>query len=63
MGITYLEWALRDARMLLKSGKAKSVLVGLHDETTPLYRSLMQRIGIDNLLPIHSIAMVLEVKS
>ena len=58
-----LEWALRDARMLLKSGKAKNVLVGLHDETTPLYRSLMQRIGIDNLLPIHSIAMVLEVKS
>jgi 3-oxoacyl-(acyl-carrier-protein) synthase len=58
-----LEWALRDARMLLKSGKAKSVLVGLHDETTPLYRSLMLRIGIDNLLPIHSIAMVLEVKS
>ena len=58
-----LEWALHDARMLLKSGKAKSVLVGLHDETTPLYRSLMQRIGIDNLLPIHSIAMVLEVKS
>ena len=58
-----LEWALRDARMLLKSGKAKSVLVGLHDETTPLYRSLMQRVGIDNLLPIHSIAMVLEVKN
>ena len=58
-----LEWALRDARMLLKSGKAKSVLVGLHDETTPLYRSLMQRVGIDNLLPIHSIAIVLEVKS
>ena len=58
-----LEWALRDARMLLKSGKAKSVLVGLHDETTPLYRSLMQRVGIDNLLPIHSIAMVLDVKS
>ena len=54
-----LEWALRDARMLLKSGKAKSVLVGLHDETTPLYRSLMQRVGIDNLLPIHSIAIIL----
>ena len=54
-----LEWALRDARMLLKSGKAKSVLVGLHDEATPLYRSLMQRVGIDNLLPIHSIAIIL----
>ena len=54
-----LEWALRDARMLLKIGKAKNVLVGLHDETTPLYRSLMQRVGIDNLLPIHSIAIIL----
>ena len=54
-----LEWALRDARMLLNSGKAKNVLVGLHDETTPLYRSLMQRVGIDNLLPIHSIAIIL----
>lgn len=58
-----LEWALRDARMLLQSGKVRNVLVGLHDETTPLYRSLMQRVGVDGLLPIHSIAMVLEVKS
>ena len=55
-----LEWALRDARMLLQSGKVRNVLVGLHDETTPLYRSLMQRIGVDGLLPIHSIAMVLK---
>ena len=55
-----LEWALRDARMLLQSGKVRNVLVGLHDETTPLYRSLMQRVGVDGLLPIHSIAMVLK---
>ena len=54
-----LEWALRDARMLLMSGKAKSVLVGLHDETTPLYRELMGRLGVHHLPNIHSIAMIL----
>ena len=54
-----LEWAIRDAKMLLKSGKYKSVLVGCHDETTPLYRSLMERIGVKGLNVIHSVAMVL----
>ena len=61
-----LQWALRDAEMLLRSGKAKSVLVGLHDETTPLFRSLMQKVShlpsgtqVSHLRPIHSIAMIL----
>ena len=54
-----LDWALRDARLLLESGKAKSVLVGLHDETTPLYRSLTEKEGLHDLLNIHSIAIVL----
>ena len=54
-----LEWAIRDAKMLLKSGKYKSVLVGCHDETTPLYRSLMERSGVKGLNVIHSVAMVL----
>ena len=36
-----LECALRDARMLLRSGQAKSVLVGCHDELTPLLRELL----------------------
>ena len=53
-----LEWALRDARLLLQSGRYKTVLVGCHDETTPLYRSLMDRLGVTNLPSIHSIAMV-----
>ena len=39
-----LEWALRDARLLIESGRCKTVLVGLHEETTPLYRSLMSRL-------------------
>ena len=54
-----LEWALRDARMLIASGKVRSVLVGLHDETTPLYRSLMEQVGIHDLPSIYSKAIVL----
>lgn len=30
-----LDWAIRDAKMLLASGKAKTVLVGCHDEKHP----------------------------
>ena len=58
-----LEWALRDARLLLQSGRYKTVLVGCHDETTPLYRSLMERLGIHDLPDIHSIAIVLRNES
>ena len=38
-------------------------LVGCHDETTPLYRSLMARLGIHDLPAIHSIAIVLRNES
>ena len=55
-----LEWAMRDAKQLLRSGKYKTVLVGCHDETTPLYRKLMERLGYKNLPSLHSIAIVLS---
>ena len=55
-----LEWALRDARRQLMSGRCKTVLVGCHDETTPLYRSLMERLGVTGLPSIHSVAIVLR---
>ena len=58
-----LEWALRDARRLLATGRYQTILVGCHDETTPLYRSLMERLGIHDLPSIHSIAIVLTNKS
>ncbi len=52
-----LEWAIRDAVMLLKEGKAKTVLVGCHDETAPIFSKLMN----DEHTPsVHSIAMVLS---
>ena len=57
---TSLEWALRDAHLLLQSGRYHSVLVGLHDEMTPLLRSLLEREGIP-MIPssIYSRAIVL----
>lgn len=54
-----LRWALADAEMLIKSGRARSVLVGLHDETTPEFCDIMSRLGKRDLKPLHSIAMVL----
>ena len=56
-----LEWALRDACRQLRSGRCRTVLVGCHDETTPLYRSLMARLGVTGLPSIHSIAIVLAI--
>ncbi len=55
-----LDWALRDARMLLRSGKYKNVLVGLHDEATPLFQSMLERMGMAAPAAIHSIAIILS---
>lgn len=55
-----LEWCLRDARLLLRSGSCRTVLVGCHDETTPTFRNLMAKVGLRDLLPVHSIALVLK---
>ena len=44
-GSDSLQWALRDARRLIGTGKAKTVLVGLHDEATPALRDFLIRMG------------------
>ena len=54
------DWAMRDAELLLKSGKCKTVLVGCHDESTPFYRQLMERLGFDNIPSVNSKAIVLS---
>ena len=59
-GMQSLKWAMRDAELLLQSGKVKTVLVGCHDESTPLFNSLLKRIGLAAEPAIHSIAMVLS---
>ena len=55
-----LEWALRDARRLTETGKAKTVLVGYHDEATPTFQELCRRLGKPVPAEIFSRSMVLK---
>lgn len=57
-----LPWAIRDAEMLLASGKVKNVLVGWHDESAPFFNRLLQQSGEQPMPSIRSIAMVLKQK-
>ncbi|MBQ3656893.1 MAG: beta-ketoacyl-[Bacteroidales bacterium] len=57
-----LNRALWDANRLIESGKCKNVLVGLHEETTEKYRSLMAKNGVNDLKPIYSLSLVLTRK-
>ena len=55
-----LEWAIRDAKLLLRTGKVKNVLVGCHDESTPKFNALREK-NYEEVLPaVHSVAMVLS---
>ncbi len=58
-GAQSLQWAMRDAEMLLRSGRCRTVLVGCHDESTPLFNSLLEQSGAEPLPAVHSIAIVL----
>ena len=55
-----LEWALRDARRLIASGKARTVLVGCHDEATPTFQDFLRRMGKPVPPMIYSRSMVLS---
>lgn len=56
-----LEWTIKDAELLIRSGKCRTVLVGCHDEATPTLKSMLDRIGVPYFnTPVHSIAMVLS---
>ncbi len=59
-GAQSLHWALRDARMLIESGRCRTVLVGCHDECTPLLGQLMRGAGLDVPPPLRSTAIVLS---
>lgn len=54
-----LYWARYQARLLLRLGRCRSVLLGSHDETTPLFASLMQQLGAPAVPDVHSVAVVL----
>lgn len=56
-----LDWCMRDAELLLRSGRAKTVLVGCHDENTEWYGWVQRAIGREVTPNIHSVAMVLTL--
>ena len=58
-----LEWALRDARRLIETGRADTVLVGLHDESTPLFDDFRKRLGIETAKQVCSRSIVLRSSS
>lgn len=58
-GTDSLAWALRDAQLLLESGKVKNVLVGCHDEGASVFNALREKAGQEPMPAVHSIAMVL----
>lgn len=62
-GADSLDRAMRKAEILIKSGKANSVLVGLHEETTERYRRLLEKCGIENRRSLYSLSVVLKRKS
>ena len=56
------DWALDDARRLIRSGKAETVLVSSFDESTPLFDSFSQRAGKEAPQPLFARSIVLRRK-
>lgn len=56
-----MKWALRDAERLIRMGKAKTVLVGCHDESSPLFQSFYDYLNI-SIPQIYSRSVVLKAK-
>ena len=55
-----MDWAMRDARRLIQTGRAKTVLVGLHDEATPEVNDILCRMGREPLPELYSRVLVLK---
>ena len=56
-----MKWALRDAERLIRMGKAKTVLVGCHDESAPLFQRFYDYLNL-SVPQIYSRSVVLKVK-
>ena len=61
-GARSLDCAMEDARQLITTGRAKTVLVGLHDESTPILRRLLASLGQPVPPEIFSRAIVLRAR-
>ena len=56
-----MKWALRDAERLIRMGKAETVLVGCHDESSPLFQRFYDYLNI-SVPQIYSRSVVLKAK-
>jgi len=56
-----MKWTLRDAERLIRMGKAKTVLVGCHDESSPLFQSFYDYLNI-SIPQIYSRSVLLKAK-
>ena len=56
-----MKWALRDAERLIRMGKAKTVLVGCHDESSPLFKSFYEYLNL-SIPQIYSRSVLLKDK-
>lgn len=54
-----MDWAMRDAERLIRTGKAKTVLVGCFDESTPTFSSFVERAGKEAPAPLYAKSVVL----
>ena len=56
-----MKWAIRDAERLIRMGKVKTVLVGCHDESSPLFQSFYDYLNL-SVPQIYSRSVVLKAK-
>lgn len=59
-GENSLEWAIQDAKKLISEGHAKTVLVGIHDESPEIFRSFHERMGIAVPPVIYSKSLIIK---
>ena len=62
-GSDSFRWALRDAKRLIETGKAKTVLVGQHDEATPTMQHFCRQMGCPVPPMLYSRSIVLSRKT
>lgn len=56
------EMAMQDAKRLIALGKARTVLVGMHDESTPTFNGFCRRLGLPELVDLYSRSVLLCAK-
>lgn len=57
-----MEWALRDARDLIRTGRARTVLVGCHDEGVELVNRYRASVGLPPMPEIYSHSILLKAE-